>query len=105
MAYKRLQTKITKENLWLYLLKLLMDRPMYAYELNKKIKETFRFTTATVTVYVVIYKMRREGLIRLVEEKKTTSKRVRRYYAITEKGREDFEKGLQLLKQTIHYLE
>ena len=105
MAFKRLQNKITKENLWLYILKILMDQSMYAYAINKKIKETFRFTTATVTVYVVLYKMRREGLVRLVDTKPSTSKRVRKYYEITESGRENFLKGINLLKDTLRYLE
>ena len=105
MAYKRLRKKMTKENLWLYILKLLMDQSMYAYALNKKIKKTFHFTTATVTVYVVLYKMRREGLIQLIEAKQSTNKRVRKYYEITEKGREDFIKGITLLKTTLHSLE
>ena len=105
MAYRRLKNKITKENLWLYILKLLMEQSMYAYALNKKITEIFSFSTATVTVYVVLYKMRREGLIRLIEEKQSTNKRVRKYYEITEKGREDFYKGIRLLKDTLHSLE
>jgi DNA-binding PadR family transcriptional regulator len=104
MAYQRLQNKITKENLWLYILRILMDQSMYAYALNKKIKETFKFTTATVTVYVVLYKMRREGLIRLLEEKKSEGKRIRKYYEITEKGRENFLKGTSLLKDTLRML-
>lgn len=105
MAYKRLRSKITKGNLWLYILKLLWDETMYAYAINKKIKETFRFTTATVTVYVVLYKMRREGLIQMIGERQVQGKRVRKYYEITEKGRENFLKGIELLKNTIQFLE
>ncbi len=105
MAYKRLRSKITKGNLWLYILKLLWDKTMYAYAINKKIKETFHFTTATVTVYVVLYKMRREGLIRMTGEKQVQSKRIRKYYEITEKGRENFLKGVELLNNTIQLLE
>ena len=63
MAYDRLFTKITKENLWLYLLKLLTKRPMYAYEIGKEIKASFGFSTASVIVYVILYKMECEGLI------------------------------------------
>lgn len=106
MAYKRLERKITKENLWLYILKILWDEGLYAYAIDKKIKEIFRFTTATVTVYVVLYKMRREGLVEMVAaEKQVQNKRVRKYYAITEKGRENFLKGIELLKSKIHSLE
>jgi DNA-binding PadR family transcriptional regulator len=105
MAYDRLQSKITKGNLWLYILKLLWDKTMYAYDINKKIKANFHFTTATVTVYVVLYKMRREGLIKMIGERQVHNKRIRKYYEITEKGRENFFKGIELLKNTIQFLE
>ena len=105
VAYKRLLNKITKENLWLYILKMLMERPMYAYEINKKTKETFGFSTATVTVYVVLYKMRGEGLIQMGEEKLVLGRPVRKYYEITDVGRENLLKGVKLLKDTIRSLE
>jgi PadR family transcriptional regulator PadR len=105
VAYERLLRKITKENLWLYILKMLMERPMYAYEINKKLKETFGFSTSTVTVYVVLYKMRREGLIQTGEEKTVLGRPVRKYYELTDRGSENFFKGLKLLKDTLRSLE
>ncbi len=105
MAYDRLHSKITTGNLWLYILKLLCAKTMYAYDINKKIKANFHFTTATVTVYVVLYKMRREGLVTMIGEKQVHNKRIRKYYEITEKGRETFLKGIELLKNTIQFLE
>ena len=46
---ERLRNKITKEVLWLYILRLLEERPMYAYELKERIKEAFDFEPATVS--------------------------------------------------------
>ena len=105
VAYKRLLSKITKENLWLYILKMLMERPRYAYEISKKIKETFGFSTAMVTVYVVLYKMLKEGLIQKGEEKPVLGRPIRKYYEITDLGKENFFKGVKLLKDTIKFLE
>ncbi|MBC7120112.1 MAG: hypothetical protein H5T33_00815 [Candidatus Methanosuratus sp.] len=34
MAYERLLEKGTREGLWLYIIRILMDRPMYAYEMR-----------------------------------------------------------------------
>ncbi|MDQ1281141.1 MAG: PadR family transcriptional regulator, regulatory protein PadR [Thermoproteota archaeon] len=65
LAFSRLVTKLTKENLWLYILKMLMERPMYAYEISKGMNERFGFSTATVTVYVVLYKIQKEGFIKV----------------------------------------
>jgi DNA-binding PadR family transcriptional regulator len=67
IAYYRLFTRITKEGLWLYVLRLLTKRPIYAYEISKEIKARFGFSK--VTVYVVLYKMERKGLIRVVKRK------------------------------------
>ena len=104
LAYNRLTNKLTKENLWLYILKMLMDRQMYAYEISKTMKERFGFSTATITVYVVLYKMRQEGLIQVGEERSVFGRPDRKYYAISEKGRKVFQKGLQLLNDIIRKL-
>jgi DNA-binding PadR family transcriptional regulator len=100
-AYLRLIRKLTKENLWLYILKLLQDRPMYAYEIYKIIHDQFGFTTATITVYVVLYKMRREGLIEIAEEKTVSGKPERKYYQMTEKGRHEYVNGVLFLEETL----
>ena len=61
-AYKRLTKKLTKENLWIYVLRLLQERPMYGYEIRQKIDTKFGFAPARVSCYVVLYKMKREKL-------------------------------------------
>jgi DNA-binding PadR family transcriptional regulator len=100
-AYLRLITKLTKENLWLYILKMLMDRPMYAYEINKMIQGKFGFSTATITVYVVLYKMQREGLIQIAEEKAGLGKPERKYYKITDQGYHEYHDGVHFLEETL----
>jgi len=103
-AYTRLVNKITKENLWLYILKMLMDRPMYAYEISKSLKDTFGFSTAVVTVYVVLYKMRREKLIQVGEKRSVLGRPDRKYYEITEEGRSSLQDGIKFLEGVVSKL-
>jgi len=74
---------------------------MYAYEISKGIKERFKFSAAMITVYVVLYRMRREGLIRMVEERTTQGKPARKYYEATAEGKKTLLKGKKLLEDTI----
>lgn len=104
MAYKRLVAKLTKENLWLYILKMLTERPMYAYEIGKEIKERFGFSAATVTVYVVLYQMQTESLIKAIVGQVPQKRSSRKYYEITDEGRGSLSKGKALLEDTVHYL-
>ncbi len=104
VAYERLTRKLTKENLWLYILRMLSERPMYAYEINKVLKERFGFSTATVTVYVVLYKMLRDGLIRVGATESVLGRPDRKYYQATESGVESLKKGTNFLRETLKRL-
>jgi DNA-binding PadR family transcriptional regulator len=77
---------------------MLRDRPMYAYEIKKSLKDRFDFSPATVTVYVVLYRLLRAGVIRLREEAALLSRPERKYYEITEEGQQLLEKGIELLR-------
>lgn len=98
LAYDRLFRKLTKENLWLYILKLLTERSMYAYEIAKMIAIQFGFSIATITVYVVLYKMLNEGLIKINKEISDDVRSDRRYYVITEKGEKTLQDGRELIR-------
>lgn len=101
MALRRLENKITKENLWMYILNLLKNGPLYGYEVREKIKEKFGFEPVTITVYMVLYKMEKEGLV----VRKKSDKAQRKYYLITEKGIKTLEEGISFLRRTINLLE
>ena len=77
---------------------------MYAYEISKNIKQRFAFSTATITVYVILYKMQREGLIQMVEERVYSGKPTRKYYEVTDDGKANFIKGKIFLENTIYAL-
>ena len=71
------------EMLWIYILRLLQERPHYGYEIKQLVAQRFMFRPATVSGYAIIYKLKREGLI----EEQRSSDSPRKYYAITDKGR------------------
>ena len=71
---------------------------------QKDLKKQFGFSTATVTVYVVIYKMQREGLIRIGEEKSVLGRPNRKYYEITDKGKMIIQRAITFLEDLIRKL-
>ena len=99
MAYDRLVEKLTVENLWLYILRLLKEKPLYGYEIRKRIQERFDFSPAVITVYVVLYKLQREGLVKKVSVKGDNSAQ-RKYYSITREGSEMLEAGKKFFEST-----
>ena len=56
-AVNRLADKLTKANLWMYILRLLEESPLYGYEIKEKINKRFGFQPAIVSGYVILYKM------------------------------------------------
>jgi PadR family transcriptional regulator PadR len=108
MAYERLVEKLTKENLWLYILTMLKNGPMYGYEIARRLKTDFNIPIATITAYVVLYKMEREGLVERVEHAEAAGGKVnirKVYYRQTDKGRDTLEKGVEYLKNRLQLLE
>ncbi len=101
---ERLREKLTKEVLWLYILSLLKERPMYAYELKSKIREKFGFEPATVSSYVVLYKLEKEGYVTSRWQESETGKPSRKYYELTEKGRKLLEEGIKFIEDTLEKL-
>ena len=105
-ALDRLVKKITKENLWIYILRLLQDKPHYGYEIRKNIKERFGFSPATVSGYVILYKMKNDHLIEEVkvedEEAKESGKPNRTYYAITELGKQSMRNAKEYLQTLLN---
>jgi DNA-binding PadR family transcriptional regulator len=97
-ALKRLKDKLTKENLWLYIVKELAEEPMYAYRVKVVLREKYDINVATVTVYTVLYRMEREGLITKVKGGDTT-------YKATERGLEQLSKAIAFMKKVVQLLE
>ncbi|RDE11173.1 MAG: PadR family transcriptional regulator [Candidatus Thorarchaeota archaeon] len=96
-AVTRLVNKLTKEMLWIYILRLLQERPHYGYEIKELVTERFRFSPATVSGYAIIYRLVKDGLIQEMEE----SGSPRKYYGITDKGRKAMVTAKGFLDETI----
>jgi len=101
VAYERLVKKMTVENLWMYILSSLKNEPKYGYEIRKYVKEKYGFNSGRVTAYVVLYRLEKEGHIRLKEEKKDALGPPRKYYEITKKGLRTLEDGERFLENIL----
>lgn len=101
MAYERLVRKLTVENLWIYVLSSFRAGPKYGYEIRKHIKEKYGFNSGRVTAYVVLYKLMKEGHIKLKEKKKGGQGPPRKYYEITKKGLQVLEDGERFLESIL----
>jgi DNA-binding PadR family transcriptional regulator len=93
MAYERLRDSITKGNLWLYILSELEEGGATPPELRKHIEEKFGVAAAAITFYSVIYRLRREGLVR------KSSTKFRSAYEVTAKGTAELERARKLLRE------
>ncbi len=96
-AMNRLVNKLTKEMLWIYILRLLQERPHYGYEIKELVTKRFGFSPATVSGYAIIYRLMKDGLIG--EQRKSDSPR--KYYEITSKGRTAMKEAKEFLKSTL----
>ena len=77
---------------------------MYAYEIKKFLPERFNVSAATVTVYVVLHKMEREGLIKTEKRISVFGRPDRIYYEITDKGLEAFQTGRDFIRSSLDAL-
>ncbi len=90
---KRLRSLLTSGNLWLYILSLIrINKRIHAYKLDEKIYEEYLFKPNKVMVYVVLYKLENEKLIKSEFEGR------RKYYTITKKGIETLEFAKEYFK-------
>ena len=98
-AEKRLRRKLTVENLWLYIIAILSVKPSYAYGVRIMLKSIFNVKVPSVTVYTVLYRMVREGLL------KTEKINGVKVYKPTEQGIEAFTRAIKFLKDIVEKLE
>ena len=80
---KRLRSLLTSGNLWLYILSLIKaNKRIHAYRLDDEIEKEYLFKPNKVMIYVVLYKLENEKLIKSEFEGR------RKYYTLTKKGNE-----------------
>jgi len=97
-AYKRLTKKISIDNLWIYILRLLQEKEMYGYELRDSIKKRFGFEPATVTSYTILYKLEKDNLVISHIKDNPEGRPDRKYYTITEEGKIAMKKAKDLFE-------
>lgn len=97
---ERLLNSITKDNLWLYILSMLLKKDMYPYEIRQEVKKTFGFEPGNVTAYFVLYRLERSGHVKTGKTLKEGGPE-RMYYRITDKGKEELKKGKEILRKII----
>ena len=103
LGYALFKEKITKANLWLYILRLLLEKPRYGYEIKNKIKERYGFSPDIVSSYVILYKMKKDKLVEEHEEKNKAAennksgKPGRIYYYITDLGKETMSEAKEYI--------
>ena len=98
-ALRRLMRKITIETLWLYIARILHDsEPMKAYDVKKKLQEVFNINPPTITVYTVIYRMSKEGLLDTIKIEGEV------LYKLSDRGRNEFYEALEFIKKLVDKL-
>jgi DNA-binding PadR family transcriptional regulator len=97
MPLDRLKNKTTTECLWLYILSLMKQGPLYAYEVRERIRKQFGFKIGQVTAYMVLYKLERKGYVKT--NWRMEENRQRKYYTITKKGETLLKEGKKYLEE------
>ena len=98
-ALTRLKRKLTIENLWIYIIKILIEyKEIKAYDARKILRTKFGIKAPSITVYGVIYRMTREGLLEKITKDNET------LYRLTDKGLEAYREGIKLLENTLQKL-
>lgn len=96
---KRLKRSLTVENLWVYILSLLNKKDAHAYGIFNDMEKRYGIKSGLVTPYVVLYKLEEDKYIEGYDSGR------RRYYKITEKGKDLLKKAKRELKEIIEKLE
>jgi len=99
-ALVRLKRKLTIENLWLYIMKILIDEktPLRAYDIKVKLRERFNISPPAVTVYTVVYRMSMDGLVSRIHSSGETR------YKPTDTGIEAFQHAITYLEELVSKL-
>ena len=92
---ERLIKKVQKENLWMFILRLIEKNSMYGNEIREKIKNSFGFWCGNMTAYKVLYLLKNGGYVN--SEKKNGKV----YYKATQKGIKELKEAENFLKSLI----
>jgi DNA-binding PadR family transcriptional regulator len=98
LPFSHLQKSNTIDNLWIYILSLIKQQPMHAYQIQREIEKKFGFQPGKITPYRVLYRLENDGFVRSkIEERK-------RIYQITKKGKKELEKAKNFYQNILNIL-
>ncbi|MFH0714792.1 MAG: PadR family transcriptional regulator [Candidatus Diapherotrites archaeon] len=89
----KLKQKVGIQLLWLYVLALLKKAPSHAYTLRKQIQLAFGFLPGNVPVYVSLYELKKQELVKNSKQGK------RKVYEITPKGEQVLEEAKKIFDE------
>lgn len=104
MPLERLKKKLTTQVLWIYILSLLSEKPMYAYELKEEIEKNFSFAPARITSYIVLYNLEMGGYVTSEWMDTENGRPSRKYYKITDSGKDLLKEGKDFINQVVSKL-
>jgi DNA-binding PadR family transcriptional regulator len=99
LPIQRLKKSNSKENLWVYILALLAEKPRYGWEIPDLIEAKFGFRPGKITPYRVFYRLQADGFV------KSKTKERRRTYEITEKGKKELLAAKSFYKDILSKLD
>ena len=96
-VYTKFKRKIEIESLWLYISKILRESPKTVSQIRKELRSEYNIPVSTITLYTVLYRMEREGLV-----KRTNDFPIR--FQLTPYGGLMYRKSLSLLEEKLYLL-
>ncbi len=96
---------LTKGTLLPIILKLLSNQKMYGYEITQRVRELTadKIDISEGALYPILHKLEADGI--LETESVFIGKRVRKYYSVTETGKEDAANRIAELNDFIRTLQ
>lgn len=85
----------------LAVLHLLLEQPMYGYEISQAVKRRSNGGYTIDLPYPILYRLEEQGYI-VALHAKVIDNRVRNYYAITEEGKQYLLQSLQAYQEMHH---
>ena len=78
----------------LLVLRLLLEGPMYGYEISQMMKQRSGVACTISVLYPVLYRLEEQGYVEIVRSE-VVDGRARSYYAVTDAGRAYLEETMQ----------
>ncbi|MEM2969890.1 MAG: PadR family transcriptional regulator [Candidatus Bathyarchaeia archaeon] len=97
---KEIVQRITKNLLDIQILRLIKAEPMWGYKIKKQIDAASGVKLGHGALYPLLNRLEREGFLESQRQKQ--GKRIRKVYAITQKGKQYIDVYRNILKEQIN---